>query len=237
LQFFFKRYEKKYLLTSTQADALQDALKNRMSGDPYGTYWVQNIYFDTLNWDVIRTSMERPLYKEKLRLRCYGIPDDGGNIFLELKKKYSGVVYKRRIALPVPTIAFGNTRETMLNVLSGDDAQITKELRFYLQSNDVTDKMYIAFHRTAFADIHDPGLRITFDTDIHYRVDKLDFANPGLGIRVLPPDTVLMETKTQANLPLWLARLFSQNNVYMSSFSKYGTCFTHFSTKEMCLNA
>ena len=227
MQFNFKRYEKKYLVTNKQAANVTAALLNYMTPDEYGTYWVQNLYFDTDNWDVIRKSMERPLYKEKLRVRCYGIPDESGNSFLELKKKYAGVVYKRRIVLPISSLA-----HPLRDVLVSNDAQIARELDFYLQSNPVDPKMFIAFRRSAYAGVGDEWLRVTFDTDIRYRRANLDFTNPTYGQSVLQGGYQLMEIKTQTSIPLWLSHVLSENAIYRTSYSKYGTCFTDYCIQQ-----
>jgi len=227
MQFNFKRYEKKYLITNQQAASVTAALLKHMTPDQYGTYWVQNLYFDTESWDVIRKSMERPLYKEKMRLRCYGIPDATGNMFLELKKKYAGVVYKRRIALSIPAMA-----QPLRDVLKPNDAQIARELDFYLQSNPVSSKMFVAFRRTAYTGVGEEWLRVTFDTDIRYRRENLDFSNPSFGQAVLRAGYQLMEIKTQTSIPLWLSRVLSENAIYGTSYSKYGTCFTDYCIQQ-----
>ena len=227
MQLIFKRYEKKYMITNKQAANITAALQKHMIPDEYGTYWVQNLYFDTEDWDVIRKSMDKPLYKEKLRLRCYGIPDDNSNTFLELKKKYLGVVYKRRIAIPMPALA-----QPIRDAVVSNNAQIARELSFYLESNPVSEKMFIAFRRVAYSGVGEDWLRVTFDTDIRYRRENLDFSNPTIGQPVLPPGCQLMEIKTKTSIPLWLSRAMSESAVYGTSYSKYGTCFTDYCIQQ-----
>ena len=224
MQHSFKRYEKKYLITSKQAAILETALSDRMTPDLFGTYQVQNLYFDTDNWDVIYTSMQRPYYKEKMRLRYYGMSSAAGQIFLELKKKYAGVVYKRRVVLPSAALT-----RPLQDVLAQETTQIARELNFYLQSTQVTEKMFISFHRKAFSGKQEEtGLRITFDADIRYRPDHLHFDAPGRGQAVLHEDYRLMEIKTHTSIPLWLARLCSENGVFAAPYSKYATCYTDY---------
>jgi len=175
---FFMRYEKKYLITDKQAVILENALLRHMGIDKCDKYWVQNLYFDTDDWKVIRTSMQKPYYKEKMRLRCYGTPEAGDKIFLELKKKYAGIVYKRRIALLLQDLS-----QPLEDVLEKYSSQIARELSFYLQSNKVTERMFVAYRRKAFASKEDPGLRVTFDSDIRYRPSELNFDLPGHGHR------------------------------------------------------
>jgi len=165
--------------------------------------------------------MEKPLYKEKLRLRCYGIPDDTSNVFLELKKKYNGEVNKRRVALPISSLA-----QPLLDVLANENNQIARELAFYMHTNPVAEKLFIAFLRTAYSGIEDEGLRVTFDNGIRYRHDMLDFYNPEEGRVVLHEDYQVMEIKTRTSIPLWLSHLLSKSGIYKTSYSKYGTCFT-----------
>ena len=227
MQLTFKRYEYKYLVTRKQADAVTAILLEYMVPDKYGTYWVQNLYYDTENWAVICKSMDKPLYKEKLRMRCYGIPEESSNVFLELKKKYAGEVNKRRVALPISTLL-----QPIRDVIEGEDSQIARELAFYMKVNPVEEKMFIAFLRTAYSGIEDDKLRVTFDKNIRYRLDKLDFYHPEEGQEVLDEEYQVMEIKTRNGIPLWLSRLLSENSIYKSSYSKYGTCFTNLSVQK-----
>ena len=88
----FARNEQKYLVTDAQYTAFLEAVSDYLREDEYGKSTVCNLYFDTPSHRVIQRSMEKPLYKEKLRLRCYGAPHDDSNAFVELKKKYKKVV-------------------------------------------------------------------------------------------------------------------------------------------------
>jgi len=221
MQLTFKRYEYKYLVTRTQAEAVTASMLEYMTPDQYDTYWIQNLYYDTPNWDVITKSMEKPLYKEKLRLRCYGMPDEASNIFLELKKKYAGEVNKRRVALQLSSLS-----QPMREVLADEESQIARELAFYLHTNPVEARMFISFLRTAYSGIEDDGLRVTFDSGIRYRHDNLDFFHPEDGHVVLDEDYQVLEIKTPFGIPLWLSRLLSHNLIYKTSYSKYGTCFS-----------
>ena len=217
----FKRWEKKYLITDKQANLLKEAISTQMKPDKFDSYWVQNIYFDTKNWDVIHTSMEKPYYKEKMRLRYYCLDNSTpDHVFLELKKKYAGIVYKRRVSLPLTAV-----EEDILVALKEKDSQMARELGFYLQSKNVYPKMFISYRRQAFAGIENQDLRLTFDTDIAYRTHDLHFTKPGVGKEVLPKGYQLMEIKTATSIPLWLAELCSKYGIFTSSYSKYATCF------------
>ncbi|MDR2197411.1 MAG: polyphosphate polymerase domain-containing protein [Coriobacteriales bacterium] len=224
MQSIFKRCEKKYLVATRQRVALADIIARHMPPDSYGEYLVQNVYYDTDAWDVIRASIEKPIYKEKLRLRCYGVPNDGDRLFLELKKKYKGVVYKRRVDFPAAEVRNASVREIIAKRM---DSQIARELGFYLKRNPVSEKVWLAYRRSAFAGIGDEaGLRITFDTDIRFRTDKWGFLGPDGGTFILPQETTLMEIKALDGMPLWMARALSDYGVFPTSFSKYGTCYT-----------
>jgi len=228
MQSIFKRYEAKYLVSKAQYAALRRAMSPYMSPDQYGAYLVQNLYYDTAQWDVIRASIEKPAYKEKLRLRCYGMAEKDSLFYLELKKKYKGVVYKRRIELPAGALASHGVRTLTSNASS----QIARELSYYLQANDVTERIYIAYQRAAFAGIADEELRVTFDTDILFRTDDLRLANPSGGQCILPEGQMLMEVKTLGGIPIWLARTLSAHSIYPTNFSKFGTCYTAYISKQ-----
>ncbi|MCL2588341.1 MAG: polyphosphate polymerase domain-containing protein [Oscillospiraceae bacterium] len=227
MQHNFKRYEKKYLITNEQAAAVEAALSDRMMPDQFDSYWVQNLYFDTDNWDVIHTSMQQPYYKEKLRLRYYGRLGAAEHAYLELKKKCDGVVYKRRVALSVEGL-----EKPLEDMLAETSTQIARELGFYLQSTQVREKMFIAFRRKAFAGKEDVGLRVTFDSDIRYRLDQLHFEAPGEGRLVLHEGYQVMEIKTRTSIPLWLARLCSEAGIFATPYSKYATCYTDYTQQS-----
>jgi SPX domain protein involved in polyphosphate accumulation len=203
---------------------MRDALSQYMLPDQYGEYLVQNLYFDTDRWDVVRSSIEKPIYKEKMRLRCYGVPTDDSRAFLELKKKYKGIVYKRRVSYQLSDF-HGNT---VGSLLGKGDCQIANELAFYLRTNGVSEKVFISYHRLALAGLEDDGLRITFDSDIRCRFDQLDFTRPCGGYALLPEDMTLMEIKTLGGMPMWLTRSLGVNRIFPTTFSKLGRCYTDF---------
>jgi SPX domain protein involved in polyphosphate accumulation len=199
-----------------------------MKPDKFGEYLVQNVYFDTENWDVIRFSLGKPLYKEKLRLRCYDMSHEESELFLELKKKYNGVVYKRRLAIPTKSLSGGTVRD----IVSGGSSQISRELDFYMRTNAVRERIYISYRRTAFTGKKDDGLRVTFDTDLAFRLDCLHFSYPGEGRGILPDGKMLMEIKTLGGIPLWMTAALCEKDIYPTAISKYGVCYTDHILKQ-----
>ena len=99
-QTVFKRYELKYMLTLEQKQKVLAAMAPYMKLDNYGRTTIRNIYYDTDTYLLVRRSIEKPAYKEKLRIRSYSQAEPDSTVFVELKKKYKHVVYKRRISLP-----------------------------------------------------------------------------------------------------------------------------------------
>jgi len=231
MQNFFKRYEKKYLVRREQCVALQNIISRHMTFDCHGEYLVQNLYYDTDGWDAIRCSIEKPSYKEKIRLRCYGVMNQESRLFLELKKKYRGMVYKRRIAIPAKKLLGSSIRD----VVSKDVSQISREIDFYMKANAVSEKMYISYNRTAFVGIADEGLRITFDRDVRARLDCLNYTLPGNGHTIIPQDAMLMEIKTLGGMPLWLTRVLSEKEIFPTPFSKCGVCYTNYVLKKSAI--
>lgn len=217
----FKRYEKKYLLSPTQYEALRAALEPYMGIDSYGRSTICNIYYDTDQFDLIRTSIEKPVYKEKLRLRSYGTPDTETKVFMELKKKYKGVVYKRRESLPL-----WQARDYLDRGIAPErDSQILREIGWFLKTWPVEPKVFLAYERTALFGREDANLRITFDENIRWRDTDLDLRRGDHGARILPDDRYLMEIKIPGAIPLWISRMLSDLCIYSTSFSKYGACY------------
>ena len=222
MQSIFNRRENKYLITAEQGAALQRQLTRYMTIDRQGEYLVQNLYYDTDNWDIIRESIERPLYKEKLRLRFYGQKTRESCGYLELKKKFRGITYKRRIDFPLNELDNRSVRE----IVSSIDSQISREINFFLQRKAVSEKIYIAYARIAYNDIADGDLRITFDKDILFRLISTDNYNSGENRQILTPNQMVMEIKTTGAIPLWLSKTLSENNIFPVPFSKFGICYT-----------
>lgn len=202
MQYSFARYEQKYFLTPAQQAALLARIAPYIQRDVHERYTICNLYYDTDDWRLIRASLEKPAYKEKLRVRSYGVPADGGRVFVEIKKKYNGVVYKRRITTtPADAAAFLRTGKS------------------------AAPKVFLAYDRTAFAGVDDPAVRITFDTDIRWRTTALDLRCGDYGAPLLPPGQILMELKLPGACPLWLSRALTDIGARQTSFSKYGACY------------
>lgn len=217
----FKRYEKKYFLTPEQYKLFKEKMSSFVKADYYPKYTLCNIYYDTDDYRLIRASIEKPVYKEKLRVRSYGVAKDDSKVFVELKKKYDGVVYKRRItASPL----YANALLNGINP-SGQSTQITKEIEYFRQFYLVKPKVFIAYDREAYQGIENSQLRITFDTNMRYRLDDLDLRAGDCGDMIIDTDNILMEIKIPGACPLWLSKILNELKIYPVSFSKYGHCY------------
>ena len=217
----FKRYEKKYVVTQRQYDRLAQALAPRMARDRFAESTIGNIYYDTPDFRLIRRSLDRPAYKEKLRLRTYQTPDAGTEAFVEIKKKYDHVVYKRRIAM-----RYDEALDYLAGAPAPEDSQISREIDWFRTFYEgLRPAMCICYDRLALFDRYQPELRVTFDSCIRWRTDALDLAAGPDGEQLLAPDTCLMEIKIPEATPLWLARALSEAGIFSCSFSKYGSAY------------
>lgn len=230
IQCCFARYEKKYWLTPAQQQALLAATEPRLVKDRYGAYTICNIYYDTPDYRLIRASLEKPVYKEKLRVRSYGVPREDDPVFVELKKKFDGVVYKRRITTTLPEAG---------PLLAGEDAgaafgQIGREIGYFQSFYHTAPRVFIGYDRLAFAGAEDPRVRITFDGNLRWRDTDLDLRLGDGGAPLLDDDRVLMEIKLPGAAPLWLSRLLSELSVFPTSFSKYGACYSRYLLPRAC---
>lgn len=215
----FERIELKYLLDEMQYRALMKRLENMARVDSYGKTSILNIYYDTPDFQLIQKSLDKPVYKEKLRLRTYGVPEDDSNAFIEIKKKYKGVVYKRRISMPY---------SEAVSYLAGQaqpekTSQISKEIDYFMAFyKGIRPAMAISYDRIAMAGIDDPELRITFDTNIRWRDYDLSLKKGNQGKEILLPGQHLMELKIAGAMSVELARILDELNIRQTSFSKYG---------------
>lgn len=217
----FKRYEKKYILSPWDYEALWERLAPRMQPDEFFSSTVCSVYYDTDNFSLIRNSIDSPIYKEKLRLRSYNIPGPDDTVFIELKEKFKGLVYKRRI-----TMRELEAEEYLAGRISHpDDRQVTREIDWFLKTNKVRPRVFIASEREAWVAKEENELRITFDRDIRWRDRELSLRLGSHGENILTDGTVLMEIKMPESAPMWLARTLSELSIFPQGFSKYGTCY------------
>ena len=217
----FRRIEKKYLLSRNEYESLKKQIMGYLEPDEYGRSTIMSLYLDTPDYRMIRSSIEAVDYKEKLRLRSYGTPRTDSRVFLELKKKFDGVVYKRRVSMTL--------RQAEAYLRSGIkpyDSQIFRELdyamRFYGNPGPAA---VVCYEREAFTVPSVPDLRLTFDSDARYRTGELRLTAGSAGKNLLPNGTVILEIKTGGGMPLWLSRALDECGIRPASFSKYGTAY------------
>lgn len=220
-KFTFQRYEKKYLLSREKYLALWRELEAQVEPDIFFQSTVCSMYYDWADFRLIRHSLEKPVYKEKLRLRSYNVPGPEDQVFVELKKKFQGVVYKRRVALPAVEAEAWLAGRTP----APDQSQISREIDWFLKTNPVSPRVLIACDRRAYVAREDKELRITFDSSIRWRETELSLTAGDQGQELLADGQVLMEIKLPEAAPLWLAGLLSRLEIFPQGFSKYGQCY------------
>ena len=249
-QNIFKRYELKYMLTLEQKERLLRGMAPYMSIDKYGRDTIRNIYFDTDNYRLIRHSIEKPVYKEKLRMRSYRLAQPDTKVYVELKKKYKSVVYKRRISIPERAAMdwicsapgkltdFPNSGTSISGKLapniSFSDSQIAREIEYFRSYYETLHPaVFLSYEREAFYSLDGSDFRVTFDDHILCRQDNLSLESDVGGISILDEGKVLMEIKTSGGIPLWMTRLLTEEKIYKTSFSKYGTAYQNIIYPQM----
>ena len=221
-QMTFKRYELKYLLNKKEKEEILLAMKPHMKLDDYGRTVIRNIYFDTENFRLIRRSLEKPVYKEKLRIRSYKPVQITDPVFVEIKKKYKSVVYKRRLLRPEKTVMESFRTGEPLPVCSqiGDEIQYFREYYKNLQPS-----VFLSYEREAFYSLDGSDFRVTFDENILYRRNDISLGSEIYGHPLLGKQQTLMEIKTSGGIPLWMSETLTKHHLYKTSFSKYGSAY------------
>lgn len=215
----FERFEEKYLLTAAQYQGVLAGLRGRMQPDLFGRSTVSSIYYDTPDYRLIRSSLEKPDYKEKLRVRAYGTPTAQSRAFVELKKKVDGIVYKRRAEMEL-----SEANLLLTGKQTEQDSQIIREIRYFVGFYQPQPSVFLSYKRVAYTGA-ESGLRITFDDDIRFRTSAIRLTAGIWGQELLAPCMTLMEIKAPGAMPLWLCELLNHNGIYPASFSKYGVCY------------
>lgn len=219
----FKRYEYKYLITADQKERILDEMRRYMKLDDYGRTTICNIYYDTDDFRLVRNSIEKPLYKEKLRVRSYGKAKENGKVFIELKKKYESVVYKRRLSMSNRSASEWLCSREYVQTDSQIGAEIEYFRHFY---KGIKPQVFLSYEREAYFMKDGSDFRVTFDDSIFARSEKLSLTEDPGGYPLLENGQVMMELKISAGMPIWMSQLLAGEKIFKTSFSKYGTYYT-----------
>ena len=217
----FRRKEIKYVLSPEQYETLMKKLKGHVEKDQYYKSTICNIYYDTDNYDLIVHSIDKPVYKEKVRLRSYEVPKLDDYVFLEIKKKRFGIVGKRRIKIKLKN--FYDYIKT--GKCNNCNKQIQKEIDYCFKMYDLKPKLFLAYDRLSYYDKDNPSFRITFDHNIRSRQTDLKLEKGDKGTKLFKDNKIIMETKALNAYPLWFVKILSEMKLYPQSFSKYGTIY------------
>ena len=217
-----KRYELKYVLNGEQTGFLTESLKGHMQIDRFGLTSIASLYYDTPDFRLIRNSMDRPEFKEKIRLRSYGLATNDSPVFLELKRKAYGIVYKRRVQSTIPLVERFLAGEGDVCASGQINSEITYFRDFY---GTLVPSCLIIYDRVAYFE-PEGDLRLTVDHDPRYRSDRLDLVTSMDGESLLTPGSSILEIKVQDSVPLWLCEILSKGGIYKNSFSKYGAAYS-----------
>lgn len=215
----FQRIEEKYFMDKETKDKFFHNISNYINKDKYYKSEILSIYFDNDNKDIVRRSLDKPLYKDKIRLRSYGTPNLDSDVFLEIKNKYEGVTGKRRVILKLSEFY-----DYLYNNKIKDN-QIMKEIDYLFKYYDLKPNCFVSYDRLSYIGKEDLGLRITVDNNLKGRIDDLRLENGNYGDKYFEDDIYIMEIKTLDSMPLWLTNELSELNIFPISFSKYGEIY------------
>lgn len=212
----FARYEEKYIIDIKTMEELISKYKDEIQEDYYAESMIQNIYYDTSDYIILRSALDKQHYKEKLRIRTYNDISDNSMVFIEIKKKSQGIVYKRRTSTPY---------NELKDIFDEDiDNQVIKEVKWLKSRYNLLPKLFISYFRHSFVGTKDSNFRVTFDTDIKWRPKDLKLQNTIYGYDITPDNAVVMEVKTGAGIPLWFVEFLDSHNIYPTNYSKYKAC-------------
>lgn len=231
VQTVFKRYEMKYMLTNEQKEIVLAAMEPYMKLDQYGRTTIRNLYYDTDTYLLIRRSIEKPAYKEKLRVRSYAKTEPGSPVFVELKKKYDQVVYKRRVSVSEAEAMTWLGEAHCCEKHTQISDEVDYFLRFY---KTLHPTVFLSYEREAFYAKDQSDFRVTFDDNILCRQEDLALKSEVYGTPILPEGMVLMEIKASGGIPMWMTQILSENRIYKTSFSKYGTAYRDMIFPKLC---
>ncbi|MGM9876887.1 MAG: VTC domain-containing protein [Bacilli bacterium] len=225
----FERVEEKYLLTKEQYTKLFNNINDFIEKDKYYETTICNIYFDNKEHEIIYTSLDKPIYKHKVRLRSYGIPKIDDDVFLEIKFKYKKVVGKRRVKLKLKEF-----KDYINKNKYDNNSQIMKEIDYLFNLYNLKPSYFVAYDRKSYREKNNTNLRITIDTNLRSRKDDLSLELGDKGKLYFAEQIYIMEIKTLGAMPLWLVKNLSDLGIYPVSFSKFGSIYEKEKEEKVC---
>lgn len=240
----FNRYEKKYIIPVSIQKKLLKEIKPYMQQDSFQTssyYTICNVYYDNIDDEIIKRSVSKPIFKEKLRLRSYLSDNDNGLMYLEIKKKVNGFVNKRRTFITEKDANMLIFEKVMPLKKEYHNLQVLNEIYYYVLNKTLYPKIHISYERSAYFEVNNPDFRLTFDNSIMSRRTDVSLQRNEFDHCLLDEDYVLMELKTSTAIPLWMSKILTKYQLYSHSFSKYGSEFLSYllsdrKENELCLN-
>jgi len=218
----FQRVEQKYILDEDEYEKLFDKLKNHLTKDIYYRSTICNIYFDTDNYDLIVNSIDKAPFKQKIRIRSYNIPKINDKVFLELKCKFKGVVFKRRVKMKLNDI-YDYLEDGSIRENSND--QIMKEIDYVIKKSNLKPKLFLAYDRLSYYANDNKNLRVTFDNNLRSRDEDLKLELGDAGKKYTKDNFYIMEIKSRDSIPLWFSSILNELKIYPNTFSKYGNIY------------
>lgn len=218
----FQRIEKKYILDEEKYNALMEKLDGKLDHNEFPNSTILNIYLDNSNYDLAIKSIQKPVFKEKVRLRSYNVPNKDSTLYLEVKRKYKGVIGKRRIGITQSQyeeyLKTGNIKDV-------DNRQIFDEIDYTIKRYNIYPKMLVAYDRVAFYLRENHNIRLTIDFNLRSRTEDLDLYLGDAGKRFFENNMCILEIKSCEAIPIWFANILNSLKIYPTSFSKYGEIY------------
>ena len=240
----FERKEKKYVLDEKTLAHFMQLVGDKFGDDQYAHSTISSLYYDTPEFSMINRSIEEPLYKEKMRIRCYDDPSDEAGVFVELKKKFKGIVYKRRIRMSIEG-AYAYLEGTPYSHASLLGSAIESlEMDMIKQQNireidaclnrhgKLSPAIMVVVERHSIRSTDGSNLRITFDRNARWRAHNLRFDTGFQGTPIFGGGEIIMEVKALGTYPLWLVQALDEIEAYPVSCSKVGLAYKALCTEK-----
>lgn len=224
----FNRFELKYLLDLRQAEQFKKDIVPYLIPDNHGSdngrYTITSLYYDSPNLCCYREKVDGLKFRRKLRIRRYEnaqVLTEETPVYVEIKQRYDRVTQKRRAILTYgESLRLCNDRQIPKH--APDDSATIEEIYTFCWQYHLQPTSIVRYKRQAFVGSkYEPGLRVTFDTDLTYQMHHIHLHEPYTGTSMLAPNLVVLEIKINERLPRWLADLIARHNLSITRVSKY----------------
>ena len=236
------RYELKYHISESTAEAISQFTKPYLSLDRYsklqrrGFYPIVSLYLDSPGLHLCRETLTGKKNRYKLRIRSYTDEPEYPRFF-EIKRRINSVIVKSRARVMEADVAALLKGRPLPPQNFTSDIDAISQFQMYVRSLQAGPVVLIRYMRKAYEGDSHTRVRVTFDRELAYKVTNRPEVILGGGGWHRNPYTsggVILEIKFTERYPEWLNEMVKYFNLRQQSISKYASSISESCSLRFC---